>query len=44
MAAHDPAASREFVSQWDSRIKSWVAGRATYENVEEAAELTFVVR
>ena len=38
MAVHDQAASREFVDRWDSRIKSWVAGRATYEKVEEYAQ------
>ena len=38
MAAHDPAAGREFVTQWDERIKGWVHQNADREKVEDYAQ------
>jgi DNA-directed RNA polymerase specialized sigma24 family protein len=38
LAAHDRAASREFVRLWDGRIKDWICQCAPHEKVEEYAQ------
>ena len=38
VAAHDPAAGREFVEMWDDRIKYWISQCTPQEKIEEYAQ------